>query len=225
MKLLRNLYLIKLFLQDFKINKVELNKTFKEEYKSYLKIKRWFSGKKISKDNLIIYSPGCGRDFATMLMIYDAIASEKNTRATFVFQDIRDFYDGIIYELEKYTLGKKLKIIQHKAKDKYSATAYFKNKTFNIIYYVKDASNFFPPELNNNIDIYYERAFEMFRSKDAMMLYKILKNVKPLGLLISDYGFEFGSQKQNFKKLSRLPKNFGLYGNFQIWQKKLNKSL
>ena len=217
MKLLKMLHPRNLFLKDFELNNVALIKTFEDEYKTYTKLKSWFKGKQINKKKVTIYSPGCGRDMATTLMICDVLLSKENKEIEFIFLDMRDLYDGLLYELEKYTKG--VKIIHKKTKDNYQSIAYFKDKTLKIIYYVQNASSFFPPELKNNIDIYYERAFELFRSHDVVMAYKIMKNTKKLGMIITDYGFNFGSQKEDFKKLKKIPKKFGLYNNFQIWQK------
>jgi hypothetical protein len=221
MKLLRNFHPRNILLKNFEINHKALSTNFKNDYEGYLKIKKWFLGKQIDQNKITIYSPGCGRDFASLLLIYDALISSSNKEATFVFIDIRDFYDGILYELQKYTLGKGPWIVQKVSKNKYKAVAYFKDRVFNIIYYVNDAMSFTPSEIKDGLDIYYERAFEMFRSKEGMMMYQVYKHLKPLGLLISDYGFDFKSQKNNFKKLPKITKQFGLYNNFQIWQKKL----
>jgi hypothetical protein len=220
MKLLKELHPLNIFLKDFNLNHERLRKTFRNEYEGYLKLKKWFSNKQINQKKLKIYYPGCGRDFATLLLIYDALVSKENTEVEFIFLDMRDFYDGILYELQKYTLGKGPWIVQHISKDKYKATAYFKNKTFSIIYYVKYISSSLPSELKAGFDIYYERAFEMFRSKNMMFMYPIYKNIHSLGLILSDYGFDIGSQKNKFKKLPKVTKQFGLYNNFQIWQKK-----
>jgi len=204
-------------LEDFQLDHKELKSTFDDEYSTYLKLKKWFKDKQIDKSKITIYSPGCGRDFATLLMVYDAIVSKNNKEVEIIFLDMRDFYDGIIFELEKYTKGVKIK--QHKSKNCYKATAYFNDKKFSIKYYVCDASNYFPSELKKKIDIYYERAFEMFRAGDSMAAYTVFKNIKELGLVITDHSFDFASQKDSFKKLKRIPKKYGLYNNFQIWQK------
>jgi len=206
-----------LFLKDFELNHATLKKTFGDEYNTYTKLKSWFKDKQIKKKKITLYSPGCGRDMATTLMVCDTLLSKETKELNLIFLDMRDLYDGLLYELEKYTKG--VKITHKKSKDKYQSIAYFKDKTLRITYYVHDASSFFPPELKNNIDIYYERAFELFRSHDTVMAYKIMKNTKKLGLIITDYGFDFGSQKDSFKKLKKIPKKFGLYNNFQIWQK------
>jgi hypothetical protein len=216
MKLLR-MPLLRIFLNEFKVKDNLLRNNFDEEYNTYRKLKTWFNGKRMDKQHITIYSPGAGSDFGTTLMIYDAIVSPKNKEATFIFIDIRDFFDGMPEQLKKYTSKPLIK--KESSQDSYKFTAYYNDKVFNIIYYVRDAA-IFPEECKEGIDIYYERAFELFRSKDPMIDYNIYKNINKLGLAITDHSFDFRSQKKYFKRLKKIPKRFGLYNNFQIWQKK-----
>ncbi|MFT4304221.1 MAG: hypothetical protein ACMXYG_06665 [Candidatus Woesearchaeota archaeon] len=204
-----------IFLKKYKLNHSLLKQELSSEYDTYIKLKEWFKGKKINKKKLLIYYPGCGSDISSLLLVLDAISDSKEIEVVFV--DIRDFYDGILNQLHTYAPG--VWIVNHVLNEKYSATAYYKDLTIKINYYISDAESFFPPDCKKNIDIYYERAFEIFRSDNSMINYPIFKNIKPLGFLISDYGFNFKTQKKSFKKLKKIPKVFGLYNNFQIWQK------
>ncbi len=217
MMLLKMLRLDKLFTRKFQLNLPALSKEFDEEYDTYKVLKDWFKGKQIKKKSITIYSPGCGKDAGSLLLIYDAIISQKNINATFVFLDMRDFFDELIFEFKKFT--KKPIIVFKNSKTRHEAKIYYKDKCFTVLYYVQDISGKFPNELKNKIDIYYERAFEMFRSSDQLFASNIYQNMASYGLLISDYGFNFGSFKNGFKKLKNIPKRFGLYKNFQIWQK------
>lgn len=222
MMLLKTLRLDKLFTRKFQINHAALSKEFDEEYDTSKKIKEWFRAKQLEKKSITIYSPGCGKDAGSLLLIYDAIVSEKNINATFVFMDMRDFFDELIFEFKKFT--KKPLIVFKNSKKRHEARIHYKDKYFTILYYVQDLSGKLPKELKNNIDIYYERAFEMFRSSDSIFASDIYKNTTSHGLLISDYGFNFGSYKKNFKKLKGIPQKFGLYKKFQIWQRIPTKS-
>ena len=72
-----------------------------------------------------------------------------------------------VLPISRYTTKIITRIVFHKTKDCYRATVYFQDKTFYLSYYIKNFEHFYPKELKGITDIYYERAFEMFRSKDA----------------------------------------------------------
>ena len=219
MTLLKKLNPNNLFLRDFELNRSLIKKDLDSDYETYLKLKKWFDGKQVEKKRLYFYHPGGGSDMLSLLTIYDAVVSKKNKVAYFVFVDIRDFYDGALYQLKKYVKKANIKEIPSKIKNRYHAKISFKDRIFHIIYYVSDISNFSPPELKKNTDIYYERAFEMFRCNDSILMYKIYSNMNKHGLMITDHSFNFASSKKKFKKLKSIPKKFGLYQNFQIWQR------
>ncbi|MCB9358314.1 hypothetical protein H6503_00125 [Candidatus Woesearchaeota archaeon] len=207
-----------MFLKEYNLKHDQLKEDLGDEYGTYLRLKDWFKGKQLSKKKLTVYYPGSGSDFSSLLLILDAVSDHRKLKdIEITFLDIRDFYDGILNQLHRYAPG--VWIVNNVSKDKFSSIAYYKNLTIKISYYIKDAESFFPPELKDNTDIYYERAFELFRSKNSMMNYKFLKNIKPLGFAMTDHSFDFGSQKRLFKQLKGIPKGFGLYNNFQIWQK------
>jgi hypothetical protein len=44
-------------------------------------------------------------------------------------------------------------------------------------------------------------------------------------LMITDHSLRFGSQGKYFRQLKHIPKKFGLYKNFQIWQRLPKKQL
>lgn len=217
--LLKKLNPSNLFLRDFELNKSLMKKDLGSDYKAYLELKSWFDGKQIEKKRLYFYHPGGGNDMLSLLTIYDSVVSRKNKTAYFVFVDMRDFYDGVLYQLKKYVKKVDIKEIPSKIKNRYHAKISFKDRIFHIIYYVNDVSNFFPPELRRNIDIYYERAFEMFRCNDNILMYQIYSNMNKQSLMMTDHSFNFASSKNKFRKLRSIPKKFGLYQNFQIWQR------
>ena len=75
-------------------------------------------------------------------------------------------------------------------------------------------------QLGNHI--YYERGFELFRSAYARKMHHTLKSIKSLGLAITDHSFDFANLKPKFKRLKKIPKDFGFYHNFQIWQRTIS---
>ena len=206
-----------LFLNEFSLDKKSMKKDLEKDYPVYLQLKEWFKGKQIEKNHLTFFHPGGGSDILSLLVVYDALVSSNNKSVDFIFMDLRDFYDGTIFNLKKYLKGAKVK--HYHSKKRYHAEILFKDKTINIIYYVQDALHNFPDKLKNNIDVYYERAFEMFRGNDNIFMYRVFKNMRQAGLMMTDHSFHFGNIHKKFKKLENIPLKFGLYNNFQIWQR------
>jgi len=201
---------------EFELNHEAIKKDSKNNYDSYLKIKSWFDKKQLRQKEINMFHPGSGNDIVSPLLIYDAIVS-SNKVLNMVCIDTRDFSDGIILHLKKYTKDPIIKKVERKGKQIVQVA--YKDKQFNIIFYTAPFGYIFPSELVENIDIYYERGFEMFRSNDYMAMYKVYANIKKLGLMITDHSFYFGSHANKFKRIKGLPKQFGFYENFQIWQR------
>jgi len=209
----------KLFTKEFRLDHSRLKKEFDEEYDTYLKIKGWFKGRQIEKKRLTIYSPGVGKDIASLFMIYDAAVSKANKHADLIFVEMRDMYEELLHQIGLFTSGAAI-IRRGGDKEKYLADVYYKDRSFRIVYYLRDISDSFPRELKHSIDIYYERAFQMFRDKNFMFSSLVSQNMNPYGLVMTDYGFDFGSYDKDFKRISGIPSNFGLYKKFQVWQRK-----
>lgn len=214
---LKMLNLNNLFTKNFEFNYSQIKKDLEDDSKTYQELKKWFRNKQFDKKVITVYHPGAGSDLLTLLAMYDAIVSKKNKVANFIFIDMRDFYDSLIQQLEKYTHKPRITVKMQKKKQ--IITASYKDKKIRIIYYVSDFCNCFPKELENGIDIYYERAFEMFRAKDYITMRRIFSSMNKSGLMITDHSFDFASLKSKFKRLKGIPKKFGLYKNFQIWQR------
>lgn len=197
------------FLKNFELKKSLIKKDLQEDWDSYLKLKEWFKGKQISKEKITIYYPGCAYDAISLLAIYDAVVSSKNKIVNLILLDVRDSYNGFISNFQRYAPGK--------AKKK---SIRFKDKIFNISYYIEDAMKFCPEKLKNKIDIYYERGFHIVRGNNKKFFQKTDSLMKKGSLMITDFGFNKNNMK-NFKKLEKIPSNFGLYKKFQIWQKRM----
>ncbi len=209
--------MIRLFAERYRFSSSGLKKESEDIYNSFLKIKGVLSPKRFSKEDIWMYHAGARTDLLSSLALYDAFI-EKNKTLNMVLLDIRDFSDFIIPELKACT--SKSIISSKKSEKKTMITAKFRDRTFNIIYYTKDFNTFFPHELCNNIDIYHERAFELFRRDHPEAMKKVYENLNIGGFLISDRDFEFTKEyKDKFISIDNIPKDFGFYGKFQIWQK------
>jgi hypothetical protein len=212
---------IKLFAYNFKLNFENIAKSFIEEKQTYEFLKNKFKTEKTSfvnnRKEIIIYNPGGGSDITTLLLLLDTFTN-KYTNLKIIIQEIRDYSDGIIEELKKFTV--KPVICKNKNKNKIFISAFYKNKTIEIVYYLEPIENLFPIELKKGYDIYYERAFELFRSNNNEFFYNCKKHLILNGLMISDYGFNFDKNNiKCFKKITRIPKEYGLYNNLEFWQK------
>jgi hypothetical protein len=208
---------LNLFVKKFGLNQDLVKKVLRENYDSYIKIKDLFKDKLIKKEKVTFYYPGCGWNILHLLLIYDALVSRKNKEAHFVLVDMRDTHSAISNEIAMHLKG--ARIVEKVVKGKYIAKIYFKDRVFKITAYIKSALSFTPPEIKSKIDVYYERAFELFRTNDDFFLPRICSLTKKGGLMITDHSFRFGKFKDRFKKLEEMPKGLGLYPNFQVWQK------
>ena len=207
----------KLFLKPFQPRNDLLAKSFSEDYAVFQKLKKIFKDKAYGKSNLRIYHPGCGSDMASIIMFMDAFLDDKTKMVEVICLDNRDFFEGLITQLKHYAPGAWFSYSNRK--DASQVDVYYLNRKIRLIFYLSDANFFVPKEVIEGIDIYFERAFEIFRSGSEPTFRRILQNVRPNGLIISDYGFS-PSEVKGFVKLKKIPKKFGLYSNLQIWQRK-----
>lgn len=209
MKLLTTL--LRKALPDFSLQHKELKEAIPDDYDTFCKIRAWFKHKPIPKSSVTIYYPGSADDIASILMLCDALFGKKTKKISIVMLDIRDFSDGIVKQLKQFT---KPWLVYYPPKEAKVIEAFYRDKTLRISFYIRDAERL-PPEVKDGIDIYYERAFEIFRS-NTTALTQVLRHMKPYGLVMSDYGFP---RIKGFKPLKGIPKKLGLYENFQILQR------
>jgi hypothetical protein len=195
------------------INHAKLREVLEDEYDEYIKVKEKVKSEQLASEKITIYYPGAGRDFATILLMIDALAPKaKNIKI--ILLDTREFFDGFLHEVETYLVKSKIK-----QTSELSAVAEVDTVAFEFKYYIADFETTLPKELDE-YDIYYERAFEMFRSHATMGIYRSMKSLRSGGLAITDHSFDFGSLSSRFEKLKYIPSGFGLYHQFQIWKKK-----
>lgn len=206
----------RLFKKDFSIDYKRLKKDLEEDFDTYKKIKNIIKPYRINKKEIIIYYPASSFDFSSIVMLIDCLIKDFQ-KITIITIEIKDIHMFLKKLAEKYFKTKAKKTIQ---KNNRSYTLLeFKNKDIEIISYINDAiKDKNPKELKNKIDIYFERAFNLFKEDNLSYTKNIASLIKENGFIISDYGFK-GIKLHNFKKIKNIPKDFGLYRQLQIYKK------
>jgi predicted GNAT superfamily acetyltransferase len=196
---------------------IDLNKLKKElckdELDTLLKIKKIFKDKKLKKDEITLFYPGCGDDIINPLLLSDALLSYKTVNLVLI--------DVELFNVMSYFRKNNIKFKSKRSKNKITVNIKTKTKTINLIHYAKDALSDWPAELQQGFDVYFERAFEICRRDDPFFVKRVLNNLNKDGLLISDCGFyDISVLKSNNLKQIKVPSNFGFYDNFKIFKKK-----
>lgn len=202
------------FNPKFKLDKRAMKVDLDEDFESYLKLKDILKEKQFRKD-ISIYYPGYGGDMLGLVTMIDLFARRsKNIRII-----VTDIHSGtaIMLPLAKryFKAFNKRMIVE---KRKHILRLYFKDKTIEIIAYNRNAFSFFPEELIKGIDIYYERAFNLFRESELEFQELISRKIRKDGLIVADHPFRIRHHEKKFKVLN-VPKNFGFYKKFCIYQK------
>ena len=190
--------------------------SFKDEYETYLKLKEEFKDKKLKKDKIVFFNPGAGGDIINPLLFIDALLECKELEL--IFMDPRFYYQFVLEELKEVIENFKYSI----KLDNNTAIIKFKlNSTkVNLIYSGKDAFEKIPDEIRNGFDVYYERAFDLFRDTENLYMSIVFEKMNQGGIAITDYGFNKPiTEKNNLQKIENIPKNFGIYKNLTIYKK------
>lgn len=207
-----------MFFKKAKLNREKLKLgSFKEEFYTYLKIKEFFNGNKIKKDKIIFFNPGAGGDIVNPMLFIDAVTECKELEM--IFFDPRFYYQFVIEGLKEIIDNFKYKM---KVDGKLAKITFKLNKTKVILNYIgKDAFERIPSEIKQGFDIYYERAFRLFRDDQNLYMALIFEKMYSGGLVITDWGFNKPViEKGNLKKIEKVPKDFGIYKNLTIYKKK-----
>ena len=94
------------------------------------------------------------------------------------------------------------------------------NTKVTMHYLGKDAFNGIPAEIRKGFDVYYERAFELFRADEGLYMQLVFEKLRHDGLVITDRGFNKPVlDKNNLEKIQNIPKEFGIYKNLTIYRK------
>ena len=190
--------------------------SFEDELNTCLKLKEIFKDKKLKKDRVVFLNLGAGGDIINPVLFADALIEAKEI--VFLFYDPRFYYQFIIGELEDIIDNFKYKLKLNKN----TATIKFKlnNTKMSIVYSGRNAFDGMPPEIKQGFDVYYERAFRLFRDDQNTFMYLLFQRMNKNGLVVTDWGFEnIITEKTNLQKINGIPKDFGIYHNLTIYKK------
>ena len=195
----------------FKKPKFTLNDNFisdnldKDTIFAFKKLKE--SSININKNKITLFYPGCGNDILRPLLLINSLSNFK--KANIILSDNLLSPSIIAETISALTGIKKLKEFTDSQRFR------FKDKEINIIY--QEGDSLFDQNLLN-FDIYFERAFQLFRKDSFDFIPRIINNLNKGGLFISDF-IDF--KDKNLEELN-IPKELsyiGFYKNFGILRK------
>ncbi len=145
---------------------------------------------KLNKKQLTLFYPGSANDIIRPILLLDAISDFQT--ANIILADQKLSQKFAVETMQNLTNIKKFKKTNNKIKFK------FKNKEIKLIFNECDIINEEIPEF----DIYFERAFQLFRKDTKDFIPNIIKKAKKGSLILTDYlDFKHKSLKKiNFPK-------------------------
>ena len=206
-----------MFFKKPKLNPERLKEgSFKDEYSTYLKLKEQFNGNKLKKDKVVFFNPGAGGDIINPILFIDALIECKELEL--IFFDPRFYYQFVIEGLKEIidNFKYKIKLNENKAiiNFKYNGTK------VNMIYSGTDAFEKIPSEIKQGFDVYYERAFRLFRDDQNLYMALVFEKMNSKGLVITDWGFNKPVlEKGGLEKIQGILKDFGIYKYLTIYKK------
>lgn len=206
-----------LFFKTPKLNHEKLRaRSFKDEFNTYLKLKEIFKDQKLKKDRIVLFNPGAGGDVINPLLFVDALTECRQLDMFFV--DDRFYYQFILQGLEEVIDDFKYDISVSAGK---AVIKFRLNKTkVNLVYLGEDVFKNLPKDIENGFDVYFERAFRLFREDQIRQMSYIFGRLRKGGFVISDWGFNKNiTEKHSLAKMGNLPRNFGIYKNLTIYRK------
>ncbi len=195
----------------FKKPKFSLDKGFlaKNEYKDVLlafdKLKQ--SRIRVDKDEVTLFYPRCSNDIIKPLLLLDALTDFKKARIILADQIL--ISESIAEAFLASTNSRKFR--QFKDFQRFS----FRDKTIDIFYLEGDIL------LNKDLpefDIYFERAFQLFRKDSVDFIPNIIKKANKGALLITDF-LDFNHKSLKKVKFPEELKSIGFYKFFGIVRK------
>jgi len=161
----------------------------------------------LKKDEITLFYPGCGNDIIRPLFLLYSLSDFK--KANIILSD-NLLSPSIIADTVSDLTGIK--------KFKQSADSHifrFKDKEIRIIY--KEGDSLSDKDLLN-FDIFFERAFQLFRKDSIEFIPKIINKLNKGGLFISDF-VDFKNKDLKELKFPKEISKIGFYKNFGILRK------
>lgn len=172
----------------------------------------------LDKKDVEVFYPGCGLDLVQPLVY--ASKMMRNARSiTFILAD-KDITAGDVVSLmlqltgnHNYRLGK----IDERTE---SASFQFKDKQMRFICKRGDVLSHLPREISKGYDVYFERAFEIFRNEQPAFIYDALHLLRRGGIVITDAGLN-KALTRDMEQIAVLPeaKALGFYKNLSMYRK------
>ena len=172
----------------------------------------------LDKRQLTFFYPGCGLDVVQPLLYALKICSAERINFVFADKDLKaDELASLMLQLtdnHNYTTKKV---------DRYTEVAefFFQDRYISFICKSGDVLTRIPKELKAGYDVYFERAFEIFREENPSFLPDILDHLNKDGIVISDAGLPKEIAKDLEKiKVSPKAKPLGFYKRLSMYRKK-----
>ncbi|MFC1753523.1 hypothetical protein ACFL96_09060 [Thermoproteota archaeon] len=173
----------------------------------------------VSKKELTLFYPGCGLDIVQPL-IYSSRIAGKADKITFILAD-RDMTANDVVSLMLQLTGNHNYSIKRNDPHTETAVFRFKDRTFSFVCKKGNVLESVPKEIKQGYDVYFERAFELFRENDDLFMPNMISLLNKDGLMITDAGLSRQLSKDMEKiKLSPKTKELGFYKNLSMYRKK-----
>ncbi|MBW3018702.1 hypothetical protein KY329_00770 [Candidatus Woesearchaeota archaeon] len=164
---------------------------------------------KIKKEEIVLFYPGSANDTIMPTLMLVALADFKKAKIVLADPETElDFAAGLFQQL---TDCRKFR------KKNNSCTFYFNDKTFEIGCHKYDVLQSLPIE---KIDIYFERAFQVFRQGSPEFFPMIKSKLADDALVITDFGDILDME---IIKTPEEAKALGFYKNFSVFTKSRRK--
>ena len=162
------------------------------------------------KEMVTLYYPGGGLDLVRPLAILDAIATDAKSWRI-VIQDPAESIEPIIGMIQKVT-----GVIPHKIYPRswgvHSVVFSFADRELHVDLSRSDALEALPDDLES-YEIYFDRAFEIIRSKDASFFGRAIDRLSSRGIVITDSRFQ--GQEGQADVLIEVPIEFPAWGFYK----------
>ena len=172
----------------------------------------------LDKERLTFFYPGCGLDVVQPLLYASKICSAEHIRFVFADKDISA--DEIASLMLQLTDNHNFRV---KKIDKNTEVAefFFQDRDISFICKSGNVLTQIPKELKDGYDVYFERAFEIFREENQSFLPNILDHLNKDGIVISDAGIPKELAKDLEKiKVSPKARPLGFYKRLSMYRKK-----